>query len=93
MLCLEELTNPNGNTPLLGGVSWQVPNSPTTVTQGAKGAPVETTGVVDQTTSISMPNGPFTGTPGCAATADGSGTVICALEGSNNGLYGIAIGN
>jgi hypothetical protein len=91
MICLEELTNPIGNTPLLGGVSWQVPNSPAAGTHGANGAPVETTGVVDQMTNISMPNGTFTATPGCSATADGSGTVICALEGSNNGLYGIAI--
>jgi hypothetical protein len=91
MLCLEELANPNGSTPLLGGVSWQAPNSPAVGTLGADGAPVETTGVADQMASISMPNGLFTSTPGCAATTDGSGTVICALEGSNNGLYGIAI--
>src|SRR5271155_2267362 len=43
MLCLEELTNPNGSTPLVGGVSWQAPNSPAVGTLGANGAPVETT--------------------------------------------------
>jgi len=95
MLCLEELTNPNGGTPLLGGVSWQTPNSPAAGTLPAppngNGAIIQTTGVVDPMPSISMPNGTFTGTPGCATTGDGSGTVICALEGSNNGLYGIAM--
>jgi hypothetical protein len=87
VLCLEEINNPNGNTPLLGGVSWQAPNSP----PGVNGGPIEPAGTVDQMTNISMSSGSFTGTPGCANTADGTGTVICAIEGSNNGLYGIAI--
>ncbi len=91
VLCLEELSNPNGNGPLLGGVSWQAPNSPPPGNTGAFGAPIEAAGTVDRMTNVSMPSGPFTGTPGCAATADATGTVICAVEGSNNGLYGIAI--
>src|SRR5579862_3896492 len=91
VLCLEELTNPNGSTPVLGGASWQAPNSPPPGNTGADGAPIEPAGTVDQMTDVSMANGPFTGTPGCAATSDATGTVICAIEGSNRGLYGIAI--
>jgi hypothetical protein len=91
VLCLEELTNPNGNSPLLGGLSWQAPNSPPPGNTGANGAPIETAGKVDLMTDVSMPGGSLTGTPGCAATSDGTGTVICAIQGSNNGLYGIAI--
>ncbi len=91
VLCLEEITNPNGNPPLLGGVSWQAPNSPAPGNTGAFGAPIEPAGTVDQMTNVSMSSGSLTGTPGCANTSDGTGTVICAVEGSNNGLYGIAI--
>jgi hypothetical protein len=91
VLCLEELSNPNGNAPLVGGVSWQAPNSPAPGNTGAFNAPIEAAGTVDQMTSISMPNGLLTGTPGCANTTDGTGTVICAVQGTNNGLYGIAI--
>lgn len=91
VLCLEELSNPNGNPPLLGGMSWQAPNSPPPGNTGFNNAPIEPAGTVDQMTSISMSSGSFTGTPGCANTSDGTGTVICAIEGSNNGLYGIAI--
>jgi hypothetical protein len=91
VLCLEELKNPNGNTPVLGGASWQAPNSPPPGNTGAFGAPIEPAGTVDQMTDVAMSSGSFTGTPGCAATSDGTGTVICAVEGSNNGLYGIAI--
>src|SRR5579859_2508952 len=91
VLCLEELNNLNGNTPLVGGVSWQAPNSPAPGNTGAFNAPIEPAGTVDQMTSISMSSGSFTGMPGCANTSDGTGTVICAIEGANNGLYGIAI--
>ncbi len=91
VICLEELNNPNGNSPLLGGVSWQAPNSPAPGNTGAFGAPIEAAGTVDQMTNVSMPGGSFTGKSGCANTADGTGTVICAIEGSSNGLYGIAI--
>src|ERR1700722_1638783 len=72
---------------LLGGVSWQVPGNPNPVTGLTQMA-----GTVDQITSVDLlPNGPFTGTPSCTKTLDGTGTVICAVEGTNNGLYGIAI--
>ena len=89
MICLEYLSD--GNTPMLGGVSWQVPNAPAAGNTGANGAPIETAGKVDQMTNVATPSGPFTGAPGCAATTDGTGTAICAIEGSNNVLYGIAI--
>jgi hypothetical protein len=91
VICLEELGNPNGNGAVLGGVSWQPPNSPPPGNTGAFNAPVEPVGTVDQMTDVAMSSGPFTGAPGCAATSDATGTVICAVEGSNNGLYGIAI--
>jgi hypothetical protein len=84
--CAEELANTTaGGSALLGGVSWQVPGNAN---------PPEAAGTVDAITSVDLPsNGPFTGTPGCAKTNDNpaSGTVICAVEGTNNGLYGIAI--
>ncbi len=91
VICLEELSNPNGNAPLVGSVSWQAPNSPALGNTGAFNAPIEPNGTVDQATNISMPNGLLTGTPGCANTADGTGTAICAVQGTNNTLYGIAI--
>jgi hypothetical protein len=91
VICLEELHSPNGNSPLLGGVSWQAPNSPPPGNTGAFGAPIERAGTVDQMTDVAMANGSLTGAPGCANTADGTGTVICAIQGANNGLYGIAI--
>ena len=89
MICLEYLNN--GSAAVLGGVSWQVPNAPPAGNTGANGAPIEVAGKVDQMVNVSMPSGPFTGTPGCSATSDATGTIICAVEGSNNGLYGIAI--
>jgi hypothetical protein len=84
LICAEELANTTaGGSALLGGVSWQVPGNAN---------PPEISGTVDQITSVDLlPNGPFTGTPSCAKTLDGTGTVICAVEGTNNGLYGIAI--
>lgn len=88
VLCLEEINNPGGNGPILGRVSWQAPNSPSP----PPGSGIESAFKVDQDPpDLTMPSGPFTGAPGCANTSDGSGTVICAIEGSNNGLYGIAI--
>jgi hypothetical protein len=94
MNCTEMLANPTaGDTPLLGGVSWQVPGNPNMVgpDPNNNGAVTEVSGRVDQITNIDLPNGPFTGTPSCAKTNDDSGTAICAVEGTNNGLYGIAI--
>jgi hypothetical protein len=91
MICSGDMTNPNGGTPVLAGVSWQAPNGPAKGATGANGAPVEASGTVDQMTSIEFPNGPFTGTPSCAFTNDDTGTAICAVEGTTNGLYGIAI--
>jgi hypothetical protein len=82
MICGEEL-QPGGNT-VFGGASWQ---AQPTVT-GAPGTEAPFTTHFSTTT---MPAGPFTGTPGCASTGDGTGVVICAVEGPNNGLYGIAI--
>jgi hypothetical protein len=90
VICLEEINNPGGNSPLLGRVSWQAPNSPA-AGAGAFNAPIESAGKIDPDPDITMPSGVFTGAPGCANTSDGTGTVICAIEGSNNGLYGIAI--
>jgi hypothetical protein len=73
-------------------VSWQVPNVPANHPPPDNGAPVEASGKVDQITpSITLPTGPFTGAPGCAPANDGTGSVICAVEGTNNGLYGIAL--
>jgi hypothetical protein len=87
MICGEELSNPTSGGPtLLGGVSWQVDgNAPFT------GGPFETIGQVHQITSVTLPDGPFTSTPGCAKTNDVTGFAICAFQGTNNGLYGIAI--
>ncbi|HET9623877.1 MAG TPA: hypothetical protein VFP84_21040 [Kofleriaceae bacterium] len=83
MICGEELRMPTGNT-IFGGLSWQA--QPTTT--GAPGT--EAPGTV-HSSNITLPAGGFTGTPGCSQTADGSGSVICAVEGPGNGLYGIAI--
>lgn len=92
VLCSEELGAANGSTPTLGGVSWQAPNGlPAGTLVGPNKAPVEASGTVDQMPSVVFPNGPFTGTPGCAQVNDNTGSVICAVEGTNNGLYGIAI--
>jgi hypothetical protein len=84
MICGEELREPGGGNTVFGGVSWQ---ARPTVTPGG---PVEPPFTVDQS-NITLPAGTFTGTPGCTSTGDGTGTVICAVEGPNNGLYGIAI--
>ncbi len=84
MICGEELRAPGAGNTFFSGVSWQ---SLPTVTPGA---PVEPPFTVDSS-DITLPAGPFTGTPGCSSTGDGSGTVICAVEGPSNGLYGIAI--
>ena len=94
VLCLEELSNPNGNGPTLGAVSWQAPNSPPPGNTGAFNAPIEPAGTVHQMTDVPLPSGSLTGTAGCAATSDpngNTGTVICAIQGPNNALYGIAI--
>jgi hypothetical protein len=91
VLCLEELANPNGGSPLLDEVSWQAPNSPLPPLTGIFSEPIEAPGTVDHATAISMPAGLLTGTAGCASAVDGIGTVICAIQGSDNGLYGVAI--
>jgi hypothetical protein len=94
VLCLEELNNPNGNSPVLGGVSWQPPNSPPPANTGSFNAPIEPVGTVHQMTDVSMPSGSLTGTAGCATTSapnGNTGTVICAIQGPDNALYGIAI--
>lgn len=81
MICGEELGGK-----LFGGTSWQG-NFTTT---GAPGTEAPFT-VHAMSAGLPASSGPFTASPGCSQTADGSGAVICAVQGPSNGLYGIAI--
>jgi hypothetical protein len=83
VLCLAE----QNNSPLLDGFSWQPPGTTMQGPNGFNGALIEAVGKVDIMPNVSMPAGPFTGVPGCATSGDLSGTVICAIESPNNGLY------
>lgn len=87
MICGDEILQAGGGNTLLGGVSWQ--NRPT-ITPVGPGGVIEPPFTVDRS-NTTLPAGVFTGTPGCSSTNDGSGDVICAVEGPNNGIYGIAL--
>src|ERR1700678_3099410 len=92
MVCGAELQGTNNGPAIFNGVSWQSPPNTTPL-----GSPIEAPNTVnsDQIDMLlsngESINGPFTSAPGCAAADDGTGTILCAEQGPDGGLYGVAI--
>ncbi|HLJ91300.1 MAG TPA: hypothetical protein VKZ53_31165 [Candidatus Angelobacter sp.] len=87
----------NGTGHLVCGAERQIPGGAATLFSGASYQARPTTAIPPEpvatvhTLDVQMASGPITSTPGCAFTGDGSGAIVCAVEGPNNGLYGVSI--